>query len=189
MTRDELLREERDATLVERAQRGDKRALETLIERYQEPLLTYISKITPNLEDAKDIRQETFQKLYSNLESYSSQYAFSTWLYTIAKNSAYDHHRKMKRRPLSAPLKGESEEPLYEGSIPGPEKTMISKQSVEKITTTIRELPPLYREVAELRFIQGYPLEEIANKLNLPLNTVKTRVRRAKENLEQLWRE
>lgn len=167
---------------------GSTEASSYLVSKYEEQLLLYISNIIPNIEDAKDICQESFQKCFTNLARYNKHYAFSTWLYSIAQNCAFDFLRK-KRVPSLSSLSQESpeERPSYE-MVPSPEEIMIDNQAIERVINAIQRLPKIYRRVAELRFIHGYPLEEIAKELKLPLNTVKTRVSRAKNNLHDIWK-
>jgi RNA polymerase sigma factor (sigma-70 family) len=174
--------------LIAKAAKGNNNAATQLVDRHKGALLSYISNIIPNTEDARDIMQESFQKCFKKLSSYDPEYAFSTWLFTIAQNTALDFIRK--KRVTSCPINQDEESGVGTASAAtqSPEDKMITGQEVEKLLNSIRQLPDIYRSVAELRFIHDYPLEEIAKKKNIPLNTVKTRISRAKKILNELWK-
>lgn len=177
-----------ETLIIELASKGDREACTLLVGRYNDALLGYISKIIPNTEDARDICQESFQKCFRNLHHYNSRYAFSTWLYTIAQNSALDFLRKRKIPSASSIIEENSGNQPITSLVPSPEEDMINDQTIEKLIRAIQKMPDIYRRVAELRFIHDYPLDEIAKELNLPLNTVKTRVNRSKKHLHKIWK-
>jgi len=172
--------------VIEGIRKGDEDACFRLVERYRDGLFNFILQRIPNPEDANDIVQESFTKCFKKIALYDSRYSFSTWLYAIAQNSAFDFLRKGKI--ISVAISSEGIE-RGEGGVfaPSPEEQLIEKQGVERLIKAIRELSSTYREVAELRFIHDYPLEEIATELKIPLNTVKSRVRRAKKELFNKW--
>jgi RNA polymerase sigma-70 factor (ECF subfamily) len=177
-----------DNELIAKAAQGDSSAATQLVNKHKGALLSYISNIIPNTEDARDIMQESFHKCFKKLSTYNPEYAFSTWLFTIAQNTALDFIRK--KRVTSCPINEDEESGAGPASAasPSPEDKMITSQEVEKLLNSIRQLPDIYRSVAEFRFIHDYPLEEIAKKNRIPLNTVKTRISRAKKLLNELWR-
>lgn len=178
-----------DSQTINQASKGDRAACNTLVNKYRDALITYIINIVPNREDAEDICQESFQKCFNNLESYNHKYAFSTWLYTIAQNSAFDFLRKNRIPSATALTEAEmSAQKRANNTALSPEDVMINNQAIENLLKAIQKMPPIYRRVSELRFIQDYPLEEIAKELNLPLNTIKTRVSRAKKLLNEIWK-
>ncbi|HBZ25891.1 MAG TPA: RNA polymerase subunit sigma-24 [Rikenellaceae bacterium] len=182
-------READEATIIKRAAEGDQQAFTSLVSSYRSAVLIYISTIIPNNEDAEDVCQECFQKCFRYLPSYDVRYAFSTWLYTIAQNTAFDFIRK--RRIPSAQMSDIQREESSSGissTVPSPEESMINAQAIENLIKSIQNLPLIYRKIAELRFIQEYPLEEISKELNLPLSTVKTRVSRSKKILNDIWK-
>ena len=121
--------------------------------------------------ESKDICQVAMHKAFAHLHEYNNRYSFTTWLYNIAKNSTIDYRRS--RMAFSGAHLERS-----------PEEDMIHNQAYSTIIERIKKLPPLYEEVARLRFVEEYALEEIAQKLNMSLNTVKTRLRRSKLLLE-----
>lgn len=173
-----------DEELVRRAAEcGDQTAYTILHERYKAQLEIYVrDMLASNPEDPADITQIALLKAFNNLNNYNPSYKFSTWLYNIAKNTVIDTLRKQK---------GNIEHGYY-GVSRSPEDEYISMQSFSEIMSRIKSLDPKYREVAELRFIKELAYDEIAVLTKLPINTVRTRVRRAKEQLrdleERLWR-
>jgi RNA polymerase sigma-70 factor (ECF subfamily) len=177
-----------DTNQIVLAAQGNREAFNYLANKYQDSLLLYIGKIIPNREDALDICQESFQKCFNNISAYNNRYAFSTWLYTIAQNTALDFLRK-KRIPSASSIAEENAQiDTLSSVVPSPEEEMIYGQAVENLLKAIKSMPEIYRRVAELRFIHDYPLEEIAKELDLPLNTVKTRVTRSKQQLNKIWK-
>ena len=175
--------------LIQRALSGKQEAYTQIVNQYRKSVLSYISTIVSNPEDAEDICQETFHKCFRYLEAYNFKYAFSTWLYTIAQNTAIDFHKKRKiPQVTSSSIGQESTTPDIESTVPSPEENMINDQAIENLIKSIQNLDPKYRKISELRFIHEYPLEEIAKELNIPLNTVKTRVSRAKKLLNDIWK-
>ena len=178
-----------DKELVENSIRNIDGAFATLVMRYNENLINFISIYITVKEDAEDIMQESFKRAFNSLDKYDDKYAFSTWLYNIAKNAAIDHYRRSKNTPSSSALEVESDllnSPIIDDS---PEDNLIMNQTVEEILSNIEKLSPKYKRVAQLRFIQEYAYEEIAKELNLPINTVRTRIKRAKEQLQFIIRD
>ncbi len=175
--------------LIAQALAGNPLACTQLVSQYRDSVLKYISTIVPGAEDCEDICQVTFQKCFRHLSGYDNRYAFSTWLFTIAQNSALDFLRK-KRLPLIS-LSNVNTEFISRGIVsaaPSPEESLIHEQAIENLLKSIQNLSPIYRKIAELRFIHEYPLEEISKELGIPLNTVKTRVSRAKKILNKIWK-
>ncbi|MBP1671494.1 MAG: polymerase sigma factor, sigma-70 family [Bacteroidetes bacterium] len=173
-----------DKSLVEQALQKREEAYSAIVSRYQERVTKYILLLVSNNDDAKDISQETFEKAFGMLHSYDPQYAFSTWLFTIAKNCCIDFLRKQRLNVRSIETMTNSDDPGgRSSSVPSPEENFIFEQEIDKLKRHIEKLPERYREVAELRFLHEYAYEEIAKELNLPLGTIKTRIRRAKEHL------
>ncbi len=173
-----------DKSLVEQALLKKEEAYSAIVSRYQERVTRFILLLVSNNDDAKDISQETFEKAFGMLHSYDSQYAFSTWLFTISKNCCIDFLRKQRLNVRSIETMTNSDDPGgRSSSVPSPEEHYIFEQEMDKLKRQIENLPELYREVAEFRFLHEYAYEEIAKELNLPLGTIKTRIRRAKEHL------
>ena len=174
-----------DIALVELALQRDQGAFALLLEKYRCSLMTHILKYVTVVEDAEDICQRSFEKAFMNIDKYNSQYAFSTWLYNIAQNEAIDHLRRSRASINSVPI-SEERDALDVMAATTPEEELIIDQAVSELISGIQRLPESYRQVAELRFIKDYAYEDIARELGLPLGTVKTRISRARKQLEKI---
>ncbi|OFY42272.1 MAG: hypothetical protein A2X18_13015 [Bacteroidetes bacterium GWF2_40_14] len=175
--------------LIKEALENNQAACSRLVEKYREPVQAFILGIIPQAQDAEDICQETFDKAFRNLTMYNSRWAFSTWLFTIAQNTSLDYYRKKKSSP--PPLNNLDSLDGNSGVIDlaqSPEENLITNQTFDELINAIKALDPKYRKVAELRFIQEFAYEEIASELSLPVNTVKTRISRAKKLLNNIWK-
>ena len=174
-----------DIALVELALQRDQGAFALLLEKYRGSLMAHILKYVSVVEDAEDICQRSFEKAFMNIDRYNSQYAFSTWLYNIAQNEAIDHLRRSRASINSVPI-SEERDALDVMAATTPEEELIIDQAVSELISGIQRLPESYRQVAELRFIKDYAYEDIARELGLPLGTVKTRISRARKQLEKI---
>jgi RNA polymerase sigma factor (sigma-70 family) len=181
-----------DIKLVERAlKQDDQKAYAELMKRYWEPVYFMLLRmVNNNKDDAEDLTIEAFGKAFKNLEQYSTNFAFSTWLFKIASNNAIDFLRRNKEHKgllsLNKPIDndgGEELSALVKGTGLDPEESVIRKQNIEKIRAIIEKLKPNYREIVELFYIEELSNEEIAKRVNLPLSTVKTRLFRARDLL------
>lgn len=169
-----------DKALVRLALKGNKNAFSILVARYQKSLKIFLANYCPVPEDIDDICQESLRKAYQSLPSYDPKYSFNTWLFSIARNTAIDMCRR--ENACQKIMAGEGGGSLADtgATVSSPEDNMIGVQTYESLIRAIDGLPELYREAARLRFIHEYAYEEIASQLSLPLNTVRTRLRRAK---------
>ena len=174
-----------DSSLVELALQRDQGAFALLLEKYRSSLMSHVLKYVSVVEDAEDICQRSFEKAFMNIDRYNSQYAFSTWLYNIAQNEAIDHLRRSRASINSVPI-SEERDALDVMAATTPEEELIIDQAVSELISGIQRLPESYRQVAELRFIKDYAYEDIARELRLPLGTVKTRISRARKQLEKI---
>jgi len=177
--------------LVRMAASGDQNAFLKLFERYIDQIYTYILTFIPKPQDAEDICQETFHKAFKNIMYYQDEWAFSTWLYKIARNTAIDHYRKNSLTPYQSIDENREDATVSidpSDILPSPEEDMINQQTFEMLIKAIKELDVKYRKVAELRFIHDYAYEEIARELNLPQNTVRTQIKRARKLLARKWK-
>ncbi|MBS1647095.1 MAG: sigma-70 family RNA polymerase sigma factor [Bacteroidetes bacterium] len=180
-----------DIKLVERAlQHNDQKAYTELMKRYEEPVYFMLLRMMSNKDDAEDLTIEAFGKAFSNLSQYSTRYAFSTWLFKIASNNAIDFIRKNKEHRGLASLNvsydedGSEELSAYiKGHGLNPEESIIKKQAISQIRALIEKLKPNYRIVIELFYMEELSLEEISKQLNIPENTVKVRLFRARDLL------
>ena len=131
--------------------------------------------------DADDLLQETFIKVYINLHRYSTSYTFGQWVYTIARNTFIDF---VRRRQEDLPIDDRFTSPA--SSAPTPEESVINLQQRTQIEHYLERLTPRYRQLILMRFFEEYSYEEIAAKLSLPLGTVKTQIHRAREQMCRL---
>ncbi len=174
-----------DKQLIQLALIKDQQAFAMLLNKYKSSLLAFISQYIPNREDAEDVCQRSFEKAFMNINKFNTQYAFSTWLFHIAQNEAIDHIRRVKQSTTSIDTINESEI-LNISSDEDPEEKVIIDQVVSNIISSIMSLPIGYRAVAELRFIKDYAYEDIAEELNMPIGTVKTKLNRARKMLNEM---
>ncbi|MEX0747054.1 MAG: sigma-70 family RNA polymerase sigma factor [Rhodothermales bacterium] len=183
---------EQDRELVERALEGDEGAYGDLVEKYRNALYHHIRRIVRDKSEVDDLVQETFIKAFSALESYSSQFAFSTWLYKIATNHAIDFLRKKKLRTHSIDKPILTKEGEMEMELPDttyrPDRHIVEDQRRTLIQEAIDALPPKYYRVIVLRHQHEKSYEEIASELDLPLGTVKAHIFRARELLNKYLR-
>jgi len=176
-----------DDVLVKRAKGGDESAYKKLVNKYERALYFHILKMIKDREQVEDLVQETFVKAFDNLNTYSTNYAFSTWLYRIATNHTIDYLRKKKLKTLSIdePMKtkdGEMEMQLPDESAKT-DRSIIRKQRQKIVRNAIANLPEKYRKVIEMRHMEEKSYQEIADVLDLPLGTVKAHIFRARELL------
>lgn len=176
-----------DDVLVKEAIGGSEEAYKKLVDKYERALYFHILKMIKDREQVEDLVQETFVKAFDNLNTYSTNYAFSTWLYRIATNHTIDYLRKKKLKTLSIdePMKtkdGEMEMQLPDESAKT-DRNIIRKQRQKIVQHAIQDLPEKYRKVIELRHMEEKSYKEIADVLDLPLGTVKAHIFRAREML------
>lgn len=168
--------------------KDDQKAYAELLTRYRESVFFTMLKMCNNKDDAEDLTIEAFGRAFKKLSQYSPDFAFSTWLFKIASNNAIDFLRKKKQNyALSLDNKQESEGSDYSASIKShtldPEETFIKKQKIENLRVLVDNLKPKYKEMIELFYFQELSHEEIANKLHLPLGTIKAQLFRARDLL------
>ncbi|MDR0560627.1 MAG: sigma-70 family RNA polymerase sigma factor [Prevotellaceae bacterium] len=178
-----------DRELIKKALAQDQKAYSRLLSRYRDNIFYYILRMTGNKTDATDLTQETFDKAFRNLDRYNEQYAFSTWLFKIARNSTIDYVRKLKLNILhinnGADEDATVSEHLLHSAAPNPEENMIQMQEESMLLCHIESMKPKYRRLIELRYIKEYAYEEISKELDIPLGTVKTQLFRAKNILAE----
>ena len=167
---------------------GDPRAYNNLMSKYRDPIFFMLYERVNNKELAKELTIEAFGKAFNKLDSYTPNFAFSTWLFSIAKNNCIDYLRKKKLPTYSIDdtiVKKEGLETAVE--IPfqgdGPEKKMINKQRIQILRNIVEQLKPNYRKLVKLRYFKEYSYEEISTELDLPIGTVKAQLFRSREQL------
>ena len=175
-----------DIRLVERAKKDDQAAYAQLMNRYREAIYYMLLKMVNNASDAEDLTIEAFGKAFKNLEQYTPNFAFSTWLFKIASNNCIDFIRKKRIDHISLDREiGDKDRAsnIIMAEVPDPEEDLIKKQKAKLMRSIVTTLKPRYRELVELRYFKEYSYEEIADELNLPLGTVKAQLFRARELL------
>jgi RNA polymerase sigma-70 factor, ECF subfamily len=181
-----------DRQLVARAQAGDKRAFELLVEKYQRKLARLLSRFIRDPAEVEDVTQEAFIKAYRALPAFRGDSAFYTWLYRIGINTAKNYLMAMGRRaPTSTEVEAEEAEGFEEGEqlrdINTPESLLLSNEIAETVNSTIEQLPEELRTAIQMREIEGMSYEDIAKAMDCPIGTVRSRIFRAREAIaEQL---
>jgi RNA polymerase sigma-70 factor, ECF subfamily len=175
-----------DEDLIEKFQRGDIYAYELIVKRYKDQLLNFVYRFLSNHEEAEDVVQETFLRVYRNRHAYQRVAKFSTWIYTIAGNLARTELRRRNRRRIFSLSSMGVEDKEYEISddMLSPERHTNTVLSEEIIQKEINRLSPKFREVIILRDIQELSYEEISKIIRVPIGTVKSRVNRARLRLQ-----
>jgi len=176
-----------DFLLVELALTGDEKAFAKLMSRYKDAIYFMLLKMVNNKSDAEDLTLEAFGKAFKNLQQYSPNYAFSTWLFKIATNNCIDFLRKRRGVYISIENNqdnGDNDTPVkLRSADPNPEEKLIRIQKAILMRRIVHRLKPRYRILVELRYFREFSYEEIAKELNLPLGTVKAQLFRAREML------
>lgn len=175
-----------DQQLVEKAQCGDKLAFELLVGKYQHRIARVLSRWLHNHAEIEDITQETFIKAYRALATFRNDSAFYTWLYRIAINAAKNHLIAMGRRPNVVGMYEEIDDESVDAmvkmpDINTPETELMNKQVVSTVNAAIQALPEELRQAITLREIEGLSYEAIAEMMQCPLGTVRSRIFRARE--------
>jgi RNA polymerase sigma-70 factor (ECF subfamily) len=175
-----------DEELIARFQKGDEQAYTELVIRYRDKLMTFVFRFVNDMEQAEDIIQDTMLKLYTHKHYYRNIAKFSTWIYTIAGNLAKTELRKKKTRKVTNISQMGPEDRDYELPSVAPETDEIvqSEYIEKKIQAAIQNLPLHFRTVTILRDIQELSYEEISKIVEVPLGTVKSRINRARLQLQ-----
>ncbi|HET7225304.1 MAG TPA: sigma-70 family RNA polymerase sigma factor [Candidatus Eisenbacteria bacterium] len=180
---------ESDGDLVRRCLAGDEQAYRELIARYRRQVYSLALRMVRVAEDAEDLTQETFVRMFRALERYDPARPFGAWLHTITARLAIDHIRRRRMRPL--PLQAHDADTGEERTIdiedlgPGPDVLAVHAEEERAARDLIDTLPAHYRVVVAMRHQQDLSYEEIAEALHLPLGTVKARIHRARALLKE----
>ncbi len=181
--------------LVRRFKQGDKSAFAELVQAYRKPLYYTILKIVGNETDAEDLTTETFIKAYENIDKYDEQYAFSTWLFKIGNNLAIDFLRKKKRSAPTVSLSdrvstSDEDSPTYEEVLKEQARDTSEqvhyRMEAEYVKKIMEQMPEDLRQILELKYVHELTHQEIAEKLGIPIGTVKGRLARARKLLFKL---
>lgn len=178
-----------DEEIVARVLGGQGAEFEILVRRHQGAIYSFLNRMVHDNDEAKDLSQEVFLKVFCSLERFDSRFRFTTWLYRIASNAAIDMIRR--RRPgstlsLDAPV-GDDPSAVREVAAtgPGPDEFLQARETRGHIEDALRDLPPAYRQVLLLRHLGERRYDEIARITGLPIGTVKNRIFRAREMLRR----
>lgn len=182
-----------DQLLVERVQRGDKKAFELLVSKYQRKLLRLVMRLVHDHAEAEDVVQEAFIKAYRALANFRGDSAFYTWLYRIGINTAKNHLVTQGRRaPTSTDADIDDAETFADADglrdINTPESLLASKQIAATVNSAMLSLPEELRNAISLREIEGLSYEEIAELMLCPIGTVRSRIFRAREAIAEKLR-
>lgn len=162
--------------LADRIKRGDLAAFEQMLYVYEKPIFGYLFSLSGNKDDAQDMTQEVFIKVYKNLSSIDPQSNFKNWLYKIATNTFYDWCRAKKRKPLTL-----IEENEYDFETNNEDNTYLSvEENIDNsidLELALEKIKPIYKTIILLYYYQGLSYEEITAVLKAPLNTIKTHLR------------
>lgn len=183
-----------DYNLVKKAiEQSSQSAYTSLMERYRDSIYHTMLKMVHNHDDAEDLTIEAFGKAFHKLSSYTPNYAFSTWLFKIATNNCIDFIRKQKMKTLSIdePMFETGEEDfskLLKTTALNPEESIMMEQRSNSLRLMIEKLQGKYRQMIEMRYFEELSYQEISEKMNLPIGTVKAQLFRAKEMLMEIYK-
>jgi len=177
---------ELDQQLVERVQRGDKRAFDLLVSKYQRRLIRLVSRLVKDPSEAEDVAQDAFIRAYRALPNFRGDSAFYTWLYRIGLNTAKNHLVSQGRKaPTATEFSSEDAEQRDDGQllrdVNTPESLMMSRQVGEAVNSAMDALGDDLKTAITLREIEGLSYEEIASAMNCPVGTVRSRIFRARD--------
>ena len=178
-----------DQALVERVQNGDKKAFDTLVLKYQQKVANLIGRYVRDPSEVLDVTQEAFIKAYRALPNFRGDSAFYTWLYRVAINTAKNHLAAMSRRPPQDDIEAETAEQTDLGTRlkeqDTPEKLVLQEEIAATIKEAVDDLPEELRTAITLRELEGMSYEEIAQAMDCPIGTVRSRIFRAREAIDK----
>ncbi|TSA45278.1 sigma-70 family RNA polymerase sigma factor [bacterium] len=176
-----------DNQLVKNYLEGNDEAFEELVKKYLKPIYNFLYRLTNNQVVAEDLAQDTFLKVWKNIRRFDQSRSFKTWIFTIAKNTAFDYFKKKKELPFSTFTDEEGESWLEniadENILPG--EILERKNIAEELEEILKKLPVHYRTILLLHYKEDFSLHEIAEILSEPYNTVKSRHQRALSKLKK----
>ena len=178
-----------DQALVERVQQGDKKAFDMLVLKYQHRIIKLIARFVRNSDEVQDVAQEAFIKAYRALKNFRGDSAFYTWMYRIAINTAKNHLVSASRRATDSAVDAADAEQYDSGDwlreYATPEKELLAKEMNKVFHDAIRDLPSDLKEAVTLREMEGLSYEEIADVMDCPIGTVRSRIFRAREAIDK----
>lgn len=181
-----------DKELIERVKNGDKAAYDLLVLKYQQRIVNLVSRFVRNQSDALDVTQEAFIKAYRALPKFRGDSAFYTWLYRIAVNTAKNYLASQARRPTDSDYDVSEIEQIEGGDAlkeqATPENLLMKDQLQSTVLKAIENLPDDLRSAIMLREVEGLSYEEIAQVMECPIGTVRSRIFRARESIDNEMR-
>jgi RNA polymerase sigma-70 factor (ECF subfamily) len=171
-----------DHVLLESSRKGDFKAFEVLVVRYQNMVFRFLFHFMGNATDAEDITQETFLNLYRKLHLYNSAQPFTSWLMTMARNLAISSHRKHTPTPLDPEIVAQAIKDICSG----PETEILLREQAAEVHAALQKLPEQFREVLVMRYLLDIPLQDVAELLNIPEGTAKSRIFKARNELREI---
>ncbi len=183
---------ELDQALVERVQKGDKSAFDLLVRKYQHKIVSVVTRYVSDWSEAQDVSQEAFIRAYRAIGAFRGDSAFYTWIYKIAINTAKNHLVSKGRRPPIGDIAIEDAVQLDGASQlrdrATPERELLRQEIEQTVFATVEELPEELRTAITLREVDGLSYEEIAEAMNCPIGTVRSRIFRAREAIDERLR-
>ena len=179
-----------DLVLVEQARNGSEKAFSILLNRYRDSIYFLLLKMVNNSSDAEDLTIEAFGKAFRNLDLFTPDFAFSTWLFKIATNNCIDFIRRKKLIPGPIDQLQDDQDDItvnIQSDLPDPEESLINDQKIAVLRSIVNQLEPRYRTLIDLRYFKEYSYEEIAAEMKLPIGTVKAQLYRAKTLLYNIF--
>jgi RNA polymerase sigma-70 factor (ECF subfamily) len=177
-----------DQKLVVRVQKGDKTAFDLLVRKYQHKVAKLVSRYVRDRREVEDVTQEAFIKAYRAIGGFRGESAFYTWLYRIAVNTAKNYLESQSRRPPGSDMEIEGAELIESGAglrdQATPERQMLTNEIASTVHRVLEHLPPDLRTAITLREIEGMSYEEIAEVMDCPIGTVRSRIFRAREAID-----
>jgi RNA polymerase sigma-70 factor, ECF subfamily len=174
---------------------GDPDAFRALLERYRQELFHFLVRLLNSRSAAEDVFQDTFLQIHTSAHSFDPTRRFKPWLFTIAVNKARDYYRKnLRRNPvsLSTPVSEDNDAAamvdLLEADVPGPESPLADAERSRLVKQVVDAMPPHYREILLLSYFQRLSYNQIAELLQIPLGTVKSRLHAAVANFAGAWK-
>ena len=178
-----------DLAIVKRVQTGDDAAFNLLVRKYQHKVANLVARYVYDSGDVEDVAQEVFVKAYRAIGGFRGDSAFYTWLYRIAINTAKNHLVAQSRRPPQTDVDAQDAEMIEAGrnlrEMETPESSLLSRELAQRITSAVRDLPEELRTAITLREMEGLSYEEIATVMDCPIGTVRSRIFRAREAIDQ----
>lgn len=171
-----------DEDLARLAQQGDQDAFAELVRRYERQIFSMAYRLAGDYDEAADMAQEAFLRIYRILDRYDPQKKFFSWMYRVAQNSCLN---ALAKRPANVIPVERAEEYMADVPAAEPEQNYLNREMREHIDQAIAQLPDNYRDVVYLRYVEDLSYQQIAENLNLPVSTVETRLFRGKKQLQK----